>query len=67
MPREIARFGDGFVTRAEGSDDDWESIAKSKMTKEERAEIVELQGRKDRVKQHGYDPENPPRPFVTRG
>ncbi len=55
--------------RRESVDTPWEVIPTSEVPAEVIEREVKLAARKSRIRAHGFDPEEPPRPFVvvTRG
>lgn len=67
MAAEYARFGDGFVKRT-GPDRPWRECPLDDVPQKVLDELAEVEARKKRVAQFGFDPENPPAPpKIIRG
>ena len=64
MAREVKRFGDGFVCREIDSTDDWEAVEIDDIEDDEMAVITDHEARLERIRLHGFDPDQPPKDFV---
>ena len=60
---EWQQFGTGYIRRASDGDD-WEDVALEDVPAEVVAAMQDHRDRLDRISTHGYDPQDPPRPFV---
>jgi hypothetical protein len=56
---EYARFGDGWVARAAATDDDWAAVRLDDVPAEVIDRIDRQEARGERIRQFGYDPEDP--------
>ncbi len=62
--REVQRYGDQFAARPVDSTADWKTIELDDVTPAELEVITNKEARLERIRTMGFDPEQPPVPFV---